>query len=367
MVEKQRILHRLASGMIGLAFMFAMALPMFAEPPKISARLSRPAIVMGDKISLDVQVVSDRGVKGRFPVFDGVQPGEVATVCGDTVELSAQYKASSIDIGSGRVQTDYSIPVQVFDSGFYSLPPIAYISGRDTVYTDLLTLKVVPVEVRASDEISDFTSVLPPGKGSFLDNFPLWLLEWWWIGLIVLIVIAAVVVFFSRYKRVRLRRAAAPLPPYEEACRDLATLKAQSLWQNGHEKEYYTRLVDILRRYISRRFEIHAMEMTTDQILESVKTHDRIKPYLNQFRAVLGVADFAKFANMQCTTEENTGAFEEVKNFIDSTRPTAEEIKSEAEKLKKEEPRRKTAQWERRQKSGKKRNKGGNNRKEAKK
>lgn len=351
MIEKLRILHRHASVILGVVFFLTTGFQSYGEPPKIGARLSRSAIVMGDKISLDVKVVSDRGVKGRFPIFDGVQPGGFATVCGDTVELDAQYTASPIDVGSGRVQTDYSIPVQVFDSGFYSLPPIAYISGRDTVFTDPLTLKVVPVEAQATDEISDYTSVLPPSKGSFWDKFPLWLLEWWWIAIVVLLAAAGVFFFFSNFKRVKLRRAAKPLPPYEEACRDMELLRSQNLWENGQEKEYYTRLVDILRRYISRRFEIHAMEMTTGQILDSVKSHDRIHPYLKQFEAVLGVADFAKFANMRCTPEENTGAFEEVKNFIDSTRPTAEEIKTEAEKQKREDSEEKKVRWERRQKS----------------
>lgn len=326
-----------------------------AEPPKISAKLSTPAVEMGERITLDVQVVADRGAKGRFPIFDGVQPDGFVTLCGDSVELGAKLSAGSIDLGSGRVQTDYKIPVQVFDSGFYSLPPIAYVCGRDTAFTDPLTLKVVPVPAQASDEISDFTDVLPPGEGSFWDKLPLWLLEWWWIFLVMLIAVVAVILFLSRYKRVRLRRKAKPLPPYEEACAELEKLKNRQLWQNGNEKEYFTSLVDILRRYISRRFEIHAMEMTTDQILKNVTDHERLRPYTKQFEAVLQVADFAKFANMRCTPEENIGAFDEVKAFVEATRPTVEEKKIEAEKVRKSEPKQKTARWERRTKPTKNR------------
>lgn len=328
--------------------LIAASLSAFGVPPKVSAKLSAPAAVMGDRLSLDVQVVADRSAKGRFPIFDGIQPDGHATLVGDTVELGAKIESSSIDLGSGRVQIDYKIPVQVFDSGFYTLPPIAYVSGRDTAYTDPLTLKIVPVPAQASDEISDYTATLAPGKGVFYDRLPLWLLEWWWLILVAILVVGAGVVFLSRYKRVKLRKAARPLPPYQEAIRDLDLLKEQKLWENGRDKEYYTRLIDILRRYISRRFEIHAMEMTSDQILDSVKTHERIKPYLRQFKAVLAVADFVKFANMRSTPEENIGAIDEVKNFVEATRPTTEEQKTEEEQLRKSEPRQKTARWERR-------------------
>ena len=335
-----------------LTVLIAGTLSMRAERPKISARLSSPVMEMGDKISLDIQVVSDRGSKGGFPIFNGVSPSGFATLLGDTIELGANYSASSIDLGRGRMQTDYKIPVQVFDSGFYTIPPIGYVNGRDTVFTEPLTLKVVPVVAQASDEISDFSDVLPPGKGSFYDSLPLWILEWWWALLTIALLIVGTILFLMRYQRVKLRRPAKLLPPYEEAMRDLERLKENQLWQSGETKEYYTRLVDILRRYISRRFKLHAMEMTTDQILSNVRKHDRLKPYLDRFRTVLGVADFAKFANMPASPEENTKAFAEVREFVESTRPTSEEIKVEADKEKKEASKTPKAKWERRPSKG---------------
>lgn len=352
------IKRSILSGAFIAVLAVCLAFRLNAEPPKISGRLSAPVIEMGDRISLDLQVVSDRGAKGRLPIFDGIQRNGFATMCGDTIELSANYSSSSIDLNSGRIQTDYKIPVQVFDSGFYTLPPIAYVSGRDTAFTQPLTLKVVPVPALATDSISDYTGVLSPGKGSFYDSLPMWLLEWWGALVIGAILIVAVLLFLMRYKRVRLKRAAKPLPPYEEACRDLDGLKQEQLWQKGEGKEYYTRLVDILRRYISRRFEIPAMEMTTDSILRSVRKHNRLKPYQSQFETVLSVADFAKFANMAATPQQNEAAFDDVKKFVEATRPDPEELKLESEKEKKASAGQKKATWERRKPRNKVKDKG---------
>lgn len=321
-----------------------------AAPAKISAKIAQPAIIMGDKTVLKVQIVADRGANGRFPIFDGVAPDGVATLRGDTIELGASFKKSSIDLGSGREQIDYEISVQAFDSGYYSLPPIAYVTGHDTVYSERLSLKVLPVPARADDEMSDYTPVMPADKGPFWDSLPLWLLEWWWIGAVLLLLAASMTFFLIRYKRVGLRRRARLLPPYEEACKALDALRAKQLWQNGHEKEYYTELIDIMRRYISRRFEMPAMEMTTGQILVGVEKHERLRPYLDRFRAVLAVADFAKFANMRCTPEENEGAYSEVRSFVEHTRPTEQERKAETEDMKKLKPGDRRAHWERRRK-----------------
>lgn len=335
---------------VAVAALFLLAESGVAGTVKISATLKPTVITMGEKATLEVQVVADRGAKGRFPIFDGVSPDGFATMAGDTIELGAGFRGSSIDLGSGRMQTDYKIPVQAFDSGFYSLPPLAYVSGGDTVYTGPLSLKVVPVAASADDEMSDYTSTRAPGEGSFFDSIPLWLLRWWWALLLVVIAAMALLLFFMRYKRVAIRRKKRLLPPYEEAVSSLAALNARKLWQNGMEKQYYTELVDILRRYISRRFDMPAMEMTTGQILEGVRRHERMMPYLRQFTAVLAIADFAKFANMKCTPAENEGAFDEVRKFVEATRPTQEERKAEAEKERREIPRPKGPRWERRRK-----------------
>lgn len=344
----KHIIHNLFAGLGICVGLLAISNDSLAEAPQISAKLSATEMLMGEKISLDVQVVGSRGEKGYFPIFEGKQPTEYATLCGDTVELGADFKSSSIDLGRGKMQTDYQISVQVFDSGFYKLPPIAYVSGKDTVRTQPLTLKVEPVKVQATDEMSDFTNVLPPEEGPFYDKIPLFILEWWWAILLLLLAGVGFALFLMRYKLVRLKNASKPLPPYEQAITSLARLHSEQLWQKGEVKEYYTRLVDILRNYISGRFEIHAMEMNTGQILESVKKHQRIKPYLKQFETVLNVADFAKFANMQATPEENEGAYDEVKKFVDDTRPTEEEVKADEEKMKKSEAPQQKARWEKR-------------------
>ena len=101
----------------------------------------------------------------------------------------------------------------------------------------------------------------------------------------------------------------------------LAALKASDLWQNGQDKEYFTRLTDILRVYIDRRFGIKAVELTSSQIMEKIKKNNEAHIANDQLNNVLEVADFGKCANMHTLADDNEIAYQRAVNFVEQTKP----------------------------------------------
>lgn len=326
--------HRYTVCLLAVLLAAVFSRPVYAGQTQISAKLDATVIEMGSKTMLRIQVVSDRGKHGFFPLFSEATGKEYATLLGDTIELSTDFKQSSVDLGAGRIQTDYQIPVQVFDSGFYRLPPLAYVTGTDTILSNSVQLKVVPVAVTAQSQPAEYTAPSEPADIPAIEKIKEWLAIYWWIpSLVVLLLLLALAGLYLWKNRKKLTARPKPLlPPYKEAMQALEDLKSKELWQKGLEKEYFTQLVDILRRYIARRFEIPAMEMTSDQIRQTVRNHPRLSQFREQFSAVLTVADMAKFANMRLTADENVGAFKEVVNFVEATKPTAEEEKADKER-----------------------------------
>ena len=73
---------------------------------------------------------------------------------------------------------EYTIPVQAFDSGYYQLPEIAFVVGRDTAFSNKLALKVVPVVVDANTPIYDYANVADPEDKSIFDAVPDWVLDY---------------------------------------------------------------------------------------------------------------------------------------------------------------------------------------------
>lgn len=310
--------------------LLSAGLTISAATPSVKARLDSTNILMGKLTTLRLEVTQDKGKPGAFPLFAGRNgdSGYVG-VCGDSVELRTSYSRDTVELGSGRIQINYAVPVQSFDSGFYQLPQFVYVSGNDTARSNIVSLKVIPVAVSADAKISDYAGVVEPEGKSIFDSLPDWLYDYWWLILILILSIAGIIWGYRRYKEKGFILPKKPEPlPYDVAIKELNKLKSLSLWENGEEKEYFTRLTDILRIYLDKRFGINAIEMTTPQILEKLNENVSIRDKKDYIRRILDTADFVKFAKVRPLAADNIAAFDSALRFVEETKPTPEEIEA---------------------------------------
>ncbi|MDE7402916.1 MAG: YpfN family protein [Muribaculaceae bacterium] len=291
----------------------------------IQASLDSVYIQMGRQTLLHLKVSRPANVKGELLLNKQLTERGIYPVCGDSVELRAPIAVDTVRQGN-MLSLSYDIPVQSFDSGMYQLPELLYISGSDTLHSNRVALKVVPVKASANDTINDYASVSDPAEKSFFDFVPDWFLDYWWI---ILIVAVAICVFIWATRRVKQKGSLLPKKPeptpYEKAVRDLKNLKAKGLWEKGLEKSYYTELTDIIRRYLSGRFGINAMEMTSRQILQRLGHDHQTAEQRPIVRQILDMADFVKFAKVRPLPDDNVLAFENAVKFVEQTKPAPEE------------------------------------------
>ena len=125
---------------------------------------------------------------------------------------------------------------------------------------------------------------------------------------------------WKRRKRTPEERAAAtPLrPAHVLALEELAEVKEKKLWQSGHVKEYYSEITEVVRRYFERRYQIPALEETTDEILEAVRPHipaDLIATVDSMLRS----ADLVKFAKQQPGVSEHEAAMTTAYDIVNKT------------------------------------------------
>ncbi len=299
----------------------------FAAPATLKARLDTAVLTMGRTTTLSLELVQDKGARGVFPL-------DTSDTITSAVEIAARPKPDTVNLGNNRIQINKRLIVQAFDSGVYVLPPVLYIAGTDTVASDRVTLKVVPVKVKQGDEIVDFKPVEEiPSK--FLDWLPDFVTDYWWAFLFAFLLLACCAAAYGLWWRKGinpLKPEKKRLPPYEEAVQRLEELKQRQLWQNGEDKEYYTVLTDILRDYIFRRFEINAVEMTTTQIVATLKKNDETRAVNEQLSEILAMADFVKFANVKPIADDNEMAFTRARQFVDHTRPVETPADGKADK-----------------------------------
>lgn len=282
----------------------------------LKARLDSTVLLMGKTTWLHLELVADKGVTYIFP-------NDQIDTLHSMVEIVERPAAKKVDLGNNRVQVNKDYLIQSFDSGLWAIKPILCLVGEgDSVFSNALSLKVIPVQVDEKGDIKDYAAV-EDAPGKFLDWVPDFIVDLWWLWLILLIVAALAYAYFKWWRKGKLPfvHEKKRLPPYEEAMQRLATLKEEQLWQQGMEKEYYTSLTDILREYIDRRFGINAVEMTTTQIKETLVNNKETRAVNEQLNEILEIADFVKFANQHPLADDNERSLQRAINFVEHTRP----------------------------------------------
>ena len=110
------------------------------------------------------------------------------------------------------------------------------------------------------------------------------------------------------------------IPAHITALRDLETIRNMKLWQEGKTKEYYTAITDTIRVYIEGRYEVMAMELTSDEIMQVMRSQVIDNVSKDRLRQILSLADYVKFAKAQPIDVENeltlNNAFEFVKGTL---------------------------------------------------
>ena len=285
------------------------------------ARLDSATLLMGKTTTLHLEITQDKDTRGFFV-------NEQADTLSAMVEIAERPAADTTDLGNNRIQINRDLIIQSFDSGLWVIKPIPYVVNGDTAYCNQLTLKVLPVDVSQMQDIYD---IKPVEEVPF--NLLDWLPDYWWAWLLALLLLGAGIWAYRKYYKKGinpLKSVKKRLPPYEEAMLNLRNLKAAQLWQQGQEKEYFTGLTDILRVYIDRRFHINAVEMTSTQIIETLKENRETKAVNEQLEMILEVADIVKFANARPLADDNEVAYQRAVNFVEATRPVEQpEIKEE--------------------------------------
>lgn len=301
----------------------------------VKAKLDTAAVMMGEITTLHLTVDQESNVKGHFPLFKVASEKGYVGVCGDSIELRAPVKIDTVRSGNS-LSIKYEVPVQSFDSGFYKLPELEYVSGVDTSRSNHVVLKVLPVaNVTAETPIADYANVADPENSSIFDSLPDWLVNYWWILLILIAVCFVAFRLWKRYQTTGRLLPKKPEPtPYEVAISGLRGLKEKKLWENGMEKDYFTELTDILRTYLYGRFGINAMEMTSRQILAALSANKETKDKRPMIRQILDMADFVKFAKVRPLPADNIQSLDNAMTFVEQTKPLPPEEEKEGTNVK---------------------------------
>ena len=279
---------------------------------------------------------------------------------GEKIEYILQIKADSTDqitfseqpffapfevleespIDTLRAQSHYLFTKKYaliqFDSGAYWLPPQKVMINGFSKISDSLLIQVANVPVDTlKQKLFDIKPVAVVAQ-----NFDALTQSIVYGVLAVLLLVGLIYAFFFAKKRREERKK--KLPPFERAIEELKALETITPSLQEEYKQYYSRLTDVVRRYLEEEAKITALESTTDELLlklNALKESGQLdleRETIKNLKTVLQTADLVKFA--RSTPEFGTTAKDRelLEGVVIETKealpePTPEEIREREE------------------------------------
>lgn len=277
----QACMYVLTAYLIWPSFLFSQEIGLTAASERKNLRLGEPVVVT---------------VTARVPAaIDSIGP-----VVSDSAGLFQILSITKTD------DAEWAFELMTIDTGVVFIPPLAfdYTIKGDTVgkraYANSLSFQVEGVTVPKDADIKD---IKPPMSAP-------WKWEDIWPFLLLAVAAAAGIYLYRRYRKKKgLEPESEPevpaVAPHIRALGELRALEERQLWQQGKVKEYYSEATEIVRRFFEGRWRIPALEMTSDEILFSLRN----TPEAQELRETLGTffvrADLVKFAKSQPTPEDH--------------------------------------------------------------
>ena len=302
-------------------FLFLLSSSIFAQQKQVETSIDTTKNKIGAEFKLTLKTVVSSKSKVVFPKLKNIGQLEViqsypidTVKKNDTYELIKKY---------GLTQ---------FDSGKYTIPSIKILIDKKPFLTDSIRVEVASVKVDTLQQkmydIKDITAV-DNGIG-----------DWWKyvLGLIIILGIGAFVYWFVKKRQQKKIEEEVYKTPIEKATSLLNNLEQKELVQKGEIKEYYSELTDIARNYIEEAIHIPAMESTTSELIQAIRTASTKKKMtltpetVENLERVLRQADLVKFAKSKPLDFEITDDRNKIQKVIltlDNAIPT--EVPAEEE------------------------------------
>lgn len=313
--------------------LFAIALLLLAgataaaqQTPRVTAHVEPDSIAIGDRFDYVIDVEKDLVQVVEFPEFEDPK---------GQIELVKSLPVDTLERDGRHLKLRKRYRLAAFDEGHYNLGTahVLYadknildtLSSRDSIYLKVGTFEIDSTSQSIYD-VKDLHNL--PFRLGEIRTYLIW-------GAAALLLLAAAAWGLVRWLRSRgkrigdLFRPAPPLPPHVAAIQALEALHNQKLWQNNRHKQYYSGITDILRTYIAARWEIGAMEMTSDEIIAAMQPVELPDKARMDLTAILRVADLVKFAKAAPEAEENEACYLKAYYFVEETKLVEEDAPAE--------------------------------------
>lgn len=279
----------------------------------VESKVDKDRITIGDLVKYTVIITRDKDLKVEMPGL-GANLG--------AFEIR-DYNVSDPQEIDGKIVEKVEYIISTFETGEFEIPPltIRYAAPGDTTRREIKTEKIkIFVESLKPSEAGDIRDI----KGPVELKRTLRRLIYTLSAALAVALVGFFIFYYIKKKRAGEalipKKIEPPRPAHEVAYEELEKLKNSDLLERGLIKEFYIELSDIIRRYLEGRYFIAAMELTTTELMEKLRTANLDQFDIDLIDEFLDLCDLVKFAKYVPSYEENNKALEQAYQIVDRTK-----------------------------------------------
>lgn len=238
---------------------------------------------------------------------------------GDVIRLKLEVKGQDFSLGEIDAQrvapfevikkeevydeekdrTRFIISGRIFKTGEFTIPPFTFINNAGN--KKLSSQAVVPIVSLLKEGDERLREMKPQVEVS--QGGPIWP---WIVIVLIIVALIALLYYFMKKKKdiVEPEEVVEQIPPHIEALEELEKIETLNLIKDGKIKELYFRVSDVIRIFKGRSSGVDAMEMTTGELIGSLRVHyGKDFTSLGRFLDNCDMVKFAKYIPPQMDVE----------------------------------------------------------------
>ncbi len=280
-----------------------------AKPHSFSATATPDKLRIGEAFTFVIEIRHDPAERYELP--REVALGEAFNL------IEVQDRREQKD---GVAITTFTLSAALFELGEKALPDLILPVTSKAGMQQLTVPGPKVTGVSTLDEQAEMRDIAPPVAVPVPDYSLLYAIA---VG--VLATVLALLLFRWLKGRRKVVRAAPPAPPVPAHVRALEALAAlQREDALGREKELYFSLSEILRDYLGERFGFSALDMTTEELLSTLRRVPTPGLDYTKFELFCQEADLVKFARFEASPGMVKTALDAATAFVQATVPPPE-------------------------------------------
>lgn len=270
---------------------------------QIETKIDSSSILIGDQIEFSIKS-NLKDLKNWKTFTDYIGKFEIINTSSiDTVKIDDRWILNQ------------SYTLTHWDSGTFFIPAIT----MEEMTSDSLLVYINTVKTIKEEGLKDIKEPVNT-PFSFEEALPYILIFF------CVILLGFLIYYYIRNKKKTVKveeKVEIIIPPFQIALNLLLKLKDKNLLKQNEVKEYHSQISEILRRYIESGLNLKAMEISSNEIISSLK-QQRIET--SSIEKVFTISDLAKFAKFKPLEIENKECLEMAILFVEQTKPKQDEL-----------------------------------------